>query len=596
MSNWMTCREAAQRWACSERWISILCKSGKVPGAEKRGRGWLIPVDAPRPADGRIKSGAYQKRRDEVPPMAERRPLPLGISDFASAAGECRYVDRTRFAAQLLSQRPESLILTRPHRWGKTLLLDMVRRYFEDTGENTSALFRDRAVWSCGERVTEQQGRYPVVILSCRDLRFDSWAQMRARLGDRIRLAFARHSALLDSGDCDPHLLTRFRSILEGDCGEAELSGALEVLILLLEQHHGTRPILLVDDYDAPLLEAARRGFGDAAVDFMSNLLSGALKDNPHLRFGVLTGVVPVLLPGLEHLRLDTVAAPDFSLGFTAGEIDALADGAGDQLARHYGVPGRDGEKRCCPGAVLSALSGAAQPVVIRDEALLDCLDQAGQEAQLRLLELLQGATLSQEFDLHALTVSSAAALWGRLLSLGYLSARPGEMRGLYALSLSCTAAAGELERHILLRWAEQGLLSADRAAAVREVLRNRDLAGMRPELGRLFSECLAAGGGYPALALGLQALVGEQYRLSGSWEGNPGRFCLQLFPKSGELPVVALRVRSGKRLSDDQLRTLAQTALGQISPKSLGVKPGTAVLKFGAARSGEEVRLVSES
>ena len=122
-----TCREMAKVWNVTERTVSALCKSGKIPGAVKKGKSWQIPDDAERPVDGRVSSGNYVKKN--VP--KEKKPLPIGISDYVRAQSEYYYVDKTMLIKEFLDQKPLVSLFTRPRRFGKTLNMDMIRVFLK---------------------------------------------------------------------------------------------------------------------------------------------------------------------------------------------------------------------------------------------------------------------------------------------------------------------------------------------------------------------------------------------------------------------------------------------------------------------------------
>ena len=115
----------AIEWELSKRTINDLCNKGKIPGATKEGRKWLIPDDAVRPADGRVSSGKYAKKK-----VTGKKSLPIGISDYVRAQAEYYYVDKTLLIKEFLDQKPLVSLFTRPRRFGKTLNMDMLRVFF----------------------------------------------------------------------------------------------------------------------------------------------------------------------------------------------------------------------------------------------------------------------------------------------------------------------------------------------------------------------------------------------------------------------------------------------------------------------------------
>ena len=166
-----TCKQLALEWKLSERTVNDLCKKGKIDGAVKAGRMWRIPDDAKKPVDGRVSSGKYVKKAAN----AKMKSLPIGISDYVRAQSEYYYVDKTLLIRDFLDQKPLVSLFTRPRRFGKTLNMDMLRVFFEISEEDTSKYFADKAIWKCGEEYRSHQGKYPVIFLTFKDVKFDTW-------------------------------------------------------------------------------------------------------------------------------------------------------------------------------------------------------------------------------------------------------------------------------------------------------------------------------------------------------------------------------------------------------------------------------------
>lgn len=184
-------RDAAQRWNLTERSVTNFCKAGKISGARKQGRSWLIPADAVRPEDNRIKSGAYQKNM-----RPGRLPLPVGISDYRLASSEYYYIDKTMLIRDFIDERPMVSLFTRPRRFGKTLNMDMLRTYFEKTQEDTSVYFRDKKIWACGKYYQEYQGKYPVIFLTFKDVKFTTWEETFQAIRELIAREAYRHKEI----------------------------------------------------------------------------------------------------------------------------------------------------------------------------------------------------------------------------------------------------------------------------------------------------------------------------------------------------------------------------------------------------------------
>ena len=169
MAEMISVREAAERWHITERRVSPLSKTKKIAGAEKQGKRWMIPSDAQKPADQRIKSGAYRKTE-----RAPKLPLPIGVSNYCLASSEYYYIDKTMLLKDFIDERPMVTLFTRPRRFGKTLNMDMLRTYFEKSDKDTSVYFRGKKILGCGQKYRDYQGKYPVIFLTFKDVKFNT--------------------------------------------------------------------------------------------------------------------------------------------------------------------------------------------------------------------------------------------------------------------------------------------------------------------------------------------------------------------------------------------------------------------------------------
>ena len=165
-----SCKEKADEWGISIRRVNELCKNGKIEGAKKIGKSWQIPDDALQPMDGRVTSGLYIKNDFS----SEKKPLPIGVSDYIRAQSEYYYVDKTLLIRDFLDKKALVSLFTRPRRFGKTMNMDMLRVFFEISDEDTSIYFKDKAIWKCDSKYRNHQGKYPVIFLTFKDVKFDS--------------------------------------------------------------------------------------------------------------------------------------------------------------------------------------------------------------------------------------------------------------------------------------------------------------------------------------------------------------------------------------------------------------------------------------
>ena len=335
-----TCSEKALEWNVTPRTVNAMCKNGRIQGAVKEKRTWLIPDDAEKPLDGRISTGKYSRKKTGK----EKKTLPVGISDYVRAQSEYYYVDKTLLIKEFLDRKPLVSLFTRPRRFGKTLNMDMLRVFFEISEDDTSKYFTDKAIWKCGEKYRRHQGKYPVIFLTFKDVKFDTWEATIGKIRGLLQEEYGRHQELLSSDRISQYEREYFEKILGALANDVELTSALERLSKMLTVHYGKAPIIIIDEYDTPIQEGYSKDFYDEIIGFMRIFFSGAFKDNKNLSYGFLTGILRIaqesIFSGLNNLSVNTVMDEEYDsfFGFTEKEIE--------KLLAYYGMSEKENELR----------------------------------------------------------------------------------------------------------------------------------------------------------------------------------------------------------------------------------------------------------
>ena len=256
-----SCKEKAAEWGISSRAVNDMCKKGRIQGAIKEKGSWLIPDDSPKPMDGRVSNGKYIKKN--MVAKAEVKSLPIGISDYVRAQEEYYYVDKTLLIKEFLDQKPLVSLFTRPSRFGKTLNMDMLRVFFEISDKNTSKYFADKNIWQCGEEYRSHQGKYPVIFLTFKDVKFDTWDATIDKIRGLLQEEYGRHQELLNSDKLSQYEKEYFTKIISATANEVELTSSLERLSKMLASHYDKAPVIIIDEYDTPIQEGYSKDFYD---------------------------------------------------------------------------------------------------------------------------------------------------------------------------------------------------------------------------------------------------------------------------------------------------------------------------------------------
>ena len=263
-----------------------------------------------------------------------KKPLPVGVDDFGKLIQNgYYYVDKTLFIKELLDKEGDVTLFTRPRRFGKTLNMSMLKYFFEDSGspeqkEKNKRLFDGLAITNSGESYLKKMGKYPVISLSLKSAKQKTYQSAYHKLRRELAGEFDRHRQITES--LHPEKAVRYRRILNETASEDEFSGALKFLSEVLRESTGEKAIILIDEYDVPLENAHFNGFYEEMAGFIRSLFEAALKTNPFLEFGVITGCLRItresIFIGLNNLKINSILCGQYDeyFGFTPEETQQL--------------------------------------------------------------------------------------------------------------------------------------------------------------------------------------------------------------------------------------------------------------------------------
>lgn len=619
MTDTMTVKDAAALWNITERRVSEFCNQGRIDGAKKTGRSWEIPINAEKPTDRRIKTGEYRKSNQVRPDML---PLPIGVSDYRLASKEYYYVDKTMMIKDFIDERPMVSLFTRPRRFGKTLNMDMLRTFFEKTDEDTSVYFRDKLIWKQGKKYQEYQGKYPVIFVTFKDIKFDSWEKTFDAIKDVIIKEAIRHSELRISDKCDEFEKRKFEKLLSGQVNEVELSGALLDLSRMLHKHFGVAPIIIIDEYDIPIQQGYMKNYYDKIILFMRNLFSGGLKDNKHLSYGFLTGILRVakesIFSGLNNLTINSVLDNKYSayFGFTSEEVKKIAEYYGfidkyDELCEWYDGYRFGKTEIFNPWSVINYFNNECEPRAFwqstgSNDIIGEVIAEADKEIYEKLISLISGKSFITYIDtgvIYPQIKNNPSTIYSFLLVAGYLKTIKTSLS--FNGDFMCEVALPNKEisfvynKEILQKL--DYIIPQSTAISIQEAIYSGDSVKLQILIQTLLTQSVsyfdtAGESFYHGFMLGLCALLGGYY-ITSNRESGDGRYDLQLMPKNTKLPGILIELKAGKNCVGDKLKKLAETALQQIIDNKydaeMSTKGITTIYKYGVAFSGKNVEVV---
>ena len=262
--------------------------------------------------------------------MKKKKKLPIGISNFKDIIEKnYYYFDKTKFIEDILEDGAQVKLFTRPRRFGKTLNMSMLKYFFDVRNkEENRKLFENLEISK--SEYFEEQGNYPVISISFRNYDKENWETGFRIIKTTIANVYAENKFLMDS--LDKRELQKFEDIwLEKDEGDWE--GSLRNLVQYLYEYYGKKVVVLIDEYDQPIIDSYIKGYYDKAISFFKSFYGLVLKDNEYLEMGVMTGILRVakenIFSGLNNLEVHTILDSEFTeyFGIMESEVeDSLKD------------------------------------------------------------------------------------------------------------------------------------------------------------------------------------------------------------------------------------------------------------------------------
>ncbi|WP_274235973.1 AAA family ATPase [Fusobacterium nucleatum] len=259
------------------------------------------------------------------------KKIPIGVDDFKKLIeNNAYYIDKTKFIADILDDAAEVKLFTRPRRFGKTLNMSTLKYFFDIQNANENRKLFNGLDIEKSEYFSEQ-GKYPVIFISMKGIKATTWEETKKDIALLVLDLFSNFRYLLD--DLNDFDLPRFKKYLLSDIDISELKNSLTFLTKILYQKYEKEVILLIDEYDNPLITAHKYDFYEEALSFFKVFYGEALKTNPYLKMGIMTGIIRVIKAGifsdLNNLSVYSILNDFYSdfFGFTQDEVKkALKD------------------------------------------------------------------------------------------------------------------------------------------------------------------------------------------------------------------------------------------------------------------------------
>ena len=377
-----------------------------------------------------------------------RKPLPIGVSDFKEIVeNNYYYIDKTKLIEDILHYRAKVNLFTRPRRFGKTLNMSMIKYFFDiENKEENRKLFEGLSI-SESEHMQEQ-GQYPVIYISFRNMEEVSWENCLSQIRDLIRNIYIEFKYIrkkLDEFD-----LMDFSNICFNN-ENSNWKGSLKALTKYLYEYYGKKAVVLIDEYDTPIIQAYQEGYYKQAISFFKKFYGDAMKDNEYLQFGIMTGILRIakegIFSGLNNLKVNNIFSEKYSeyYGLTENEVVEAVKYYGLEYemedVREWYDGYQFGETEIYnPWSIINFLDEKKlRPYwigVSGNKTIYDLLGKADKKVIEDLEKLFVGKTVYKAINEYMEYVFNASDIWELFLYSGYLTT-DGEKKGeLYPLRL----------------------------------------------------------------------------------------------------------------------------------------------------------------
>ncbi|WP_300622265.1 AAA family ATPase [uncultured Fusobacterium sp.] len=513
------------------------------------------------------------------------RKIGIGVSDFKDIIEqEYFYVDKTKFIEEISENGAIVQLITRPRRFGKTLNMSMLRYFYDISGKDTNRkLFKNLYIENSA--TIEEQGKYPVIFISFKDIKALTIEEMYSQVRTLISEIYDNYKFLRENLDERDRVI--FDKIWTED-KSGNYFNSLKQLAKYLKEYYNQDVILLIDEYDTPMVSAYENGYYDEIKSFFTGLFGSALKENPALKKAVLTGIMRIskenIFSGLNNIRVNTILESDFSqyFGLTEREVENSLVEYGlearlDEVQKWYNGYIFGGVRVYNPFSITNFLDRKKiMPYWVNTSSnslINKVLKEANSSMFEELSRLFQRETINKTIDIYSNfnELNSPEQIWYLLTNSGYLTPVEEIDFGKYSIRIPNEEVHYFFERDFISHF----LGSIDNFDKILEYLLSGDLEDFSYELESIMESNVSCfdftskskESHYHVFILGMLLGLRRKYYIHSNREGGRGRYDLVVEPmdKSKNGLVIEFKVARSK----EELLSSSEEALKQIEEKN---------------------------
>ena len=552
-----------------------------------------------------------------------KKAIPIGIENFEDIIKDnYYYVDKSMLIEDILVNRAAVTLFTRPRRFGKTLNMSMIKYFFDVRNKDENRkLFEGLKIF--GSEYMKEQGKYPVIFVSLKDLRGDTWEDTFENLKSFISDLYAEFEDMREIMNKRDKI--KFDKIFyEEEKGDYET--ALKLLSNYIYKYYGKKVIILIDEYDAPIINAFDKGYYNEAINFFQVFYSSALKTNDSLKYGILTGITRIIkegiFSGLNNLKVDTILNKKFSeyFGLLESEVIKMLD----YFEMKYKIEEVKewyngyifGDKRIYnPWSIINYVDNgeikAYWANVSGNTLLENMLDQAGEDVYTDLKRFTDGESI-EKYISDGTTIKSLLSnddeIWQLFLYSGYLTKakeqieidETSEYTNIYNLKIPNK----EIRKYFGNMFLNRFFGTELKTSILIKALESGDIKKFEKTLGEIMVNMLShfdldseMEKIYQVFMIGLVGFLMGKYEIISNNESGYGRYDLAMIPIKSNEKAYLMEFKISK--TEKGMALKAEEALKQIDEKKYdtrlkarGIKN---ILKIGIAFYGKKVKVFSK-
>ena len=514
-----------------------------------------------------------------------RKPLPIGVSDFKEIVeNNYYYIDKTKLIKDILHYRAKVNLFTRPRRFGKTLNMSMIKYFFDIENREENLKLFDGLNISESEHMQEQ-GQYPVIYISFRNMEEVSWENSHIAIRQLISNMYDEFKFIRE--DMDKRELFYFDNVwFNKDI--VDWKGSLKALTKYLYEYYGKKAVVLIDEYDTPIIQAYQEGYYKQAISFFKKFYGDAMKDNEYLQFGIMTGILRIakegIFSGLNNLKVNNIFSEKYSeyYGLTENEVVEAVKYYGLEYemedVREWYDGYQFGETEIYnPWSIINFLDEKKlRPYwigVSGNKTIYDLLGKADKKVIEDLEKLFVGKTVYKAINEYMEYVFNASDIWELFLYSGYLTT-DGEKKGeLYPLRLPNK----EIQTFFRKIFIDRFVGNYTQFSNIVENLKNGKIEefakGLQDEILSSLSyfDTEKDEKYYKIFLIGIFIILANDYIRLSERESGYGRADLVLEPKNKINPAYIFEFKVVN--NEDELENYAKTGFEQIKEKEYDVE-----------------------